>query len=231
MIEGSFAIKVHGSAVAEGFLFPHPQGRSLPRSLLPPAAAQQDPWWLLRCHFRNTLLCVCELSVRKASQEWEAVIAPLTSSVVQEQGQWELCSPHTAPAGEACSRLAGSPCPGCSSQEHSQSTWETRGLTVTENPSHRSSENVQVLIFTYLSALFSPSVTASFLAFSKDKALDLRPSLTPYPTSSWYDPSCSTSSDFRGLDTCRCCAFPSLVTCSWLFVPQQGQCLGHQQAP
>lgn len=31
----------------------------------------------------------------------------------------------------------------------------------------------------YLSARFSPSVTASFLAFSKDKALDLRPSLTP----------------------------------------------------
>lgn len=41
------------------------------------------------------------------------------------------------------------------------------------------SENLQALIFTYLSALFSPSVTASFLAFSKDKALDFKPSLTP----------------------------------------------------
>lgn len=72
---------------------------------------------------------------------------------------------------------------------------------------------MQVLIFTYLSALFSPSVTASFLAFSKDKALDFRPSLTPYPTSSWYDPSCRTILNTREFYTCRCCAFPSLTTC------------------
>lgn len=31
----------------------------------------------------------------------------------------------------------------------------------------------------YFSARFRPSVTASFLAFSRDSALDLRPSLTP----------------------------------------------------
>lgn len=43
----------------------------------------------------------------------------------------------------------------------------------------------------YFSARFSPSVTASFLAFSRDSALDLRPSLTPQPTSSWNEPSCN----------------------------------------
>ena len=38
-------------------------------------------------------------------------------------------------------------------------------------------------------ALFRPSVTASFLAFSIDNAFDFMPSLTPYPISSWYTPS------------------------------------------
>jgi len=41
--------------------------------------------------------------------------------------------PCTAPDVEAYSRLVGSLCLGCSSQEHSQSTWEMRELTVTEN--------------------------------------------------------------------------------------------------
>ena len=41
----------------------------------------------------------------------------------------------------------------------------------------------------YFSALFRPSVTASFLAFSMERAFDLIPSHTPYPTSSWKTPS------------------------------------------
>lgn len=44
---------------------------------------------------------------------------------------------------------------------------------------------------TYLSARLSPSVTASFLAFSMDRAFDFIPSLTPYPMSSWNTPSLS----------------------------------------
>lgn len=38
---------------------------------------------------------------------------------------------------------------------------------------------IEKIKFRYFSALFMPSVTASFLAFSKDSALDFSPSLTP----------------------------------------------------
>lgn len=50
-------------------------------------------------------------------------------------------------------------------------------------------EELEKLKFQYFSALFMPSVTASFLAFSRERALDFSPSLTPYPTSSWNAPS------------------------------------------
>ena len=54
-----------------------------------------------------------------------------------------------------------------------------------------SKRNVSACKHLYLRALFSPSVTASFRAFSIDSAFDLIPSETPYPTSSWYVPSFS----------------------------------------